>query len=52
MTARLIDDLGLVPEVVTGSFFLGLGNGDERYVLTVQDSGQDDLEGELLVSGT
>jgi len=44
VTARLIDDLGSVPDVVTGSFFLDLGNCDERYVLTVLDSGQGDLE--------
>jgi len=49
---KLRDNLGLMPGVVTVSLFLGLGSSDERYVFTVLDSGQGDLDVELLVTGT
>jgi hypothetical protein len=43
VTARLKDDLGSLPDVVTGSFFLGLGDlgsSAEGKVFTVLDSGE------------
>ncbi len=48
---KLKDGLGLIPGVVRGYLFLDLGSSDKRYVFTVLDSEQSDLDVEL-VSGT
>ena len=49
--ARLNLVLGSLPEVLTGVLFFGLGNSDERMVLTVSYNEQK-LRYRLLLTGT